>query len=311
MSPSGYAVPHSQREQFVELDRFAIRLKRHGWGLLESQPIYTDPQTIRQPWLLSSTMERYTDRTFYHLFDASPFRTLLRLLLISPSSCLEQFQAVCPDRQQLTEYIDFLHDQDMLLFARKRYIRGPALRELKDIGHTFEWWCAEWLRRFYASTGQGLVPVRHGVRIREFLHIGDPGDLDVIALPNKQLLFLECKTSTLQLQGPDLDMFLWRADFLRADLALFFVDPSPLHGMKGLKRLHNLLIQWRFAPIHDPQISGAYRHQGYATGVDSPPVGDVCQYYGRPFYAVLADPQQTLSFTFEKIMDLFQYSKNL
>ena len=129
----------------------------------------------------------------------------------------------------MASYLTFLRNQEMLLHTKGDYGRGPALGSIQDMGYTLEWWCAEWLRRAFASQGQ--IPVRHGVMLTELVKGGDTGDLDVVAFLDDTLLLVECKSSLLQIDPMTLNLFFWRVAQLEPySFRLhhhFRVEPSP------------------------------------------------------------------------------------
>jgi hypothetical protein len=59
---------------------------------------------------------------------------------------------VCPDEVVLDTTLTFLHEQQMLLERSHAFAKGPALAGIDNLGHTLEWWCAEWFRRLPLPT---------------------------------------------------------------------------------------------------------------------------------------------------------------
>jgi hypothetical protein len=251
-----YSIPIALREQYVALDGFESKLKSWGWTLADHRPIYTDPQVIRQQWLLTASGTMYTDRAFYHLFGETRFRALLRNGLRAEMLTEETLQSLCPDEEQRIRYIAFLRDQEMLLFGKHGYRCGPALAGIQDIGHTLEWWVAEWLRRFHNRFDLFHVPVRHGVSLAEMIAAGDAGDLDVVALLPYGTIMVECKSSLLQIDPPTLSNFFWRSAFFEANASLLLVE-TPLpetsrefrSASNRLQRL-DFIKQERSAGVH-------------------------------------------------------------
>jgi hypothetical protein len=127
MERLGHSVPATLREEYVLADGFAAHLKHRGWTLFEHRPIYTDQEVICQRWLKAPSGRAYSDRDFYHLFAEWNFRAALRALLGSPRVTVDQLVVACPEATKRASYLAFLHDQEMLLYAKAGYGRGPTL----------------------------------------------------------------------------------------------------------------------------------------------------------------------------------------
>jgi hypothetical protein len=97
-------VPHYLREQLISSDDFLPRLRERGWSVAAVRPVYTDPEVIRQPWLVCPTGTCYSERTFYHLFGMMRFRKLLRTALLRTPCPTSVFtycrgrESPCPSR---------------------------------------------------------------------------------------------------------------------------------------------------------------------------------------------------------------------
>ncbi|SRR5579884_1615796 len=260
------SVPAALRERYVFTDGFTGCLKHRGWTLFEYRPIYTDPQVIHQRWLRAPSGRTYLDRDFYYLFGEWSFRALLRTLLVHDCVTTEQVVAACPEATKRASYLVFLHDQEMLLHTKGGFKRGPALASLQDIGHTLEWWCAEWLRRTFAFPF-GQVPVRHGVTLTGWAREGDPGDLDVVAFLGKSLLLLECKTSLLAVDPPTRHLFFWRVVHLEPDLAVWLIDTPADQVEQYLAKVQRRIKRWQFTPVDGKESRGVYWNDGQPIGV--------------------------------------------
>jgi hypothetical protein len=271
-----FSVPAALRERYVLTDGFNTRLKQRGWTLFEHRPIYTDPQVIRQRWLRAPSGRTYSDHDFYSLFGAWEFRAVLRTLLACACVSTDQIMAACPQTTKRDSYLTFLHDQEMLLHTRGGYERGPALASLQDIGHTLEWWCAEWLRRAYAFPF-GQVPAHHGVTLTEWLRDGDPGDLDVVAFPGETLLLMECKSSLLAVDPTTLNLFSWRAAQFGPDLAILLIDAPAAQTRPYLASVKRRIKRWEIKPVDDDETRGVYWNDGQPIAATHSAPGTIMQ----------------------------------
>jgi hypothetical protein len=271
-----YSVPAALRERYVLSDSFAAHLKQRGWTLFEHRPIYMDPQVIRQQWLRTPSGRMYSDSDFYALFGEWDFRAVLRTLLADVCVSADQIMVACPEATKRSSYLAFLHDQEMLLYTKGGYERGPALASLQDIGHTLEWWCAEWLRRTYAFPF-GQVPARHGVILTEWVREGDPGDLDVVAFLGETLLLIECKSSLLAVDPTTLNLFFWRVAHLEPDLAVLLIDAPLDQTQQQLTRVQRRIKRWQFMPVGGDETRGVYWNDGQPIAVIHNIAGSVMQ----------------------------------
>lgn len=137
-------MPHYLREQLISGDGFLPRLRERGWSVAAVRPVYTDPDVIRQPWLVCPTGARYSERTFYHLFGVTRLRKLLRTALLRTPRPTSVFTSICPNVSELETYLTFLQDQELLQEEGHLWRRGVRLFTVKDVGHTLEWQVAEW-----------------------------------------------------------------------------------------------------------------------------------------------------------------------
>lgn len=228
-------VPYSLREEVIAGDRFIQHMRERGFNVADTRPIYSDRDVIRQPWLVCPNGAIYADTTLYHLFGETPFRRLLRTALSSTSCTATHFLSVCPDRAECDHYLTFLQDQELLTEEKGIWSRGVRCFAVRDIGHSLEWYLAEWFRRMPCF--DHLVPVRHGVTCYRGY---ESGDLDVVVLLEQSTLIIECK-STSKIRTQELFTFLKRAYLFRPAIALLFIDTtqSTLDGL--VHRLNTLL----------------------------------------------------------------------
>jgi len=278
-----HSVPETLREAHVLTDGFATRLRQRGWTLFEHSPIHTDPRVICQKWCLSPEGRAYSDREFYHLFGEWRFRTFLRVLLGSAHVTVDQLVDICPDQALRTSYLTFLHDQEMLLYTKEGYERGPALEGVQDLGHTLEWWCAEWIRRAFAKPF-GQVPVRHGVTLAELVR---DGDFDVVAFLGETLLFVECKSSSLSIDPATLNLFTWRTVQLKPDLAVLLIDATALHSQKSLAKVKTRIKRLEIEAVDSDEARGGV----YCNGGQPHAATRFCK---TPIYIALSTSQNSL-----------------
>jgi hypothetical protein len=227
--------PHWLRESVIAGDGFVQHMRERGLSVAHVRPIYTDQEVIRQPWLVCPNGARYSDRTFYHLFGTTRFRKLLRTALLRAPCPITVFAAICPNPTELETYLTFLRDQELLREDGKLWRRGPRLFHVTDIGHSLEWYVAEWFR--LTQSVHHLIPARHGVTLHRCL---DLGDIDVIALLDPWTVTVECKTSST-ISNTEFALFLKRARLLQPAIAVLLIDtPSP--SLEGrIRRLNALL----------------------------------------------------------------------
>ncbi|GCE15046.1 hypothetical protein [Tengunoibacter tsumagoiensis] len=228
-------VPYSLRNEVITGDSFFQQMRERGLSVATTRPIYSDPDVVRQSWLLCPNGATYTDTTFYHLFSKTAFRRLLRVLL-SQRPCLKaSMHALFPNDADWHTIQTFLQDQELLREDQDRWKRGARCFGIRDLGHTLEWYIAEWFRR--NPHFDHLVPVRHGVTCYRGY---ERGDLDIVALLDHLTLTIECK-STSHVSTQELSAFLQRASIFQPAIALLLIDTSQstLDGI--IDRLNTLL----------------------------------------------------------------------
>jgi hypothetical protein len=155
-------VPHQLRESVIAGDGFVQRMQERGWSVADTRPIYTDPEVIRQSWLVCPNEARYSDRTFYYLFGSTGFRKLLCMALSHVPCKTTAFASLCPNVSELNTYLTYLRDQELLFNEGDLWRRGTRLFGVTDIGHSREWYVAEWFR--LTQSFHHLIPARRGAR---------------------------------------------------------------------------------------------------------------------------------------------------
>lgn len=97
-----------------------------------------------------------------------------------------QLREMCGNELKLAKILAYLEAGNVIARNGNTWTKGPQCSKINDIGHTLEWYVAEWFRRYLK------VPARHGVSLQE-LRYG--GDLDVVAFVNDLRVIVECKAT--------------------------------------------------------------------------------------------------------------------
>jgi len=182
-------------------------------------------------------------RTFYHLFGVTSFRKLLRTALSRLPCSTTAFASICPNPSELDTYLTFLRDQELLYEDGKLWRRGVRLFHVMDIGHSLEWYVAEWFR--LTQSVHHLIPVRHGVTLHRSL---DVGDSDVFAFFDQWAVAVECKSSST-ISNLELALFLKRAKLLRPAIVVLLIDTPTLSLDGRIRRLNTLLASDHEEPL--------------------------------------------------------------
>jgi hypothetical protein len=216
-------VPHEQREQVLPPTAFERQMAERGWTVTHMRKACTDPEVFRQQWLVCPNGARYPERTFYRSFGSTPFRKLFRYALSHVPCTRDLLEQICPQEVLLTSSLTFLQDQEWFHFQGRWFHRGAYQANISNIGRTLEWYVAEWFRLTCSITR--LVQVRHGVQLAE---LPLPGDLDVVALlENDLLVVIECKSRS-DVDQAHFSFFLQRVEALHPDIAILLIDtPTP------------------------------------------------------------------------------------
>jgi hypothetical protein len=183
---------------------------------------------------------RYSDRAFYYLFGITYFRKLLRMALLHTPCTTATFAALCPDVSELNTYLAFLRDQELLHNEGNVWSRGKRLFHVTDIGHTLEWYVAEWFRLTETCRSHRLIPVRHGVTFHRSLDIGD---IDVVALLDSSWTVTLERKSSSKISTNELALFLKRATLLQPAIAVLLIDTPTLSPDGYIRRLNALLAR--------------------------------------------------------------------
>jgi hypothetical protein len=223
-------VPYPQKENFTHEDGFCQALQAIGQTLLQHRCAGTDPFVLRQRWLVTPTGRQYGKKAFYEAFDHREFRHALRLA-VGPSVYIPLDKI--RDLELSMEQFIFLEEQEFLVRVpsrdmepqdivdqgpidtdQKGWMRGPACQKIMDIGHTLEWYVAEWFRNEHHALA------RYGVETKE---LEGEGDLDVVAFKNGVCAAVECK-SAATVGTKELRHFLQRSARFPAHLSVLLID---------------------------------------------------------------------------------------
>jgi hypothetical protein len=181
-------------------------LRRRGLDPRPTAPDVPFPPGPAGPW---------EDALLAHLRHYA-FRLFLRGAILRPDG-------FAPG--QATRYLDAAHaraaaDDLVALGVAERLPRGRyrLLRRARSFGGTLEWWLARELER------------RLGFEVASGVRSGAPGvggDLDVVAVGEGKLVYLETKSSPPKhLARAEVGAFLRRVRAVRPDVALFVVDTA-------------------------------------------------------------------------------------
>ncbi len=188
----------------------------------------------------------------YHLFGITRFRKLLRALLLRSPGPKTLFTSICPDASERETYLTFLRDQELLQEDDQSFRRGVRLFSVKDIGHTLEWYVAEWFR--FTQSHTHLIRACHGVIFHRSLGLGD---IDVAALLDLWTITVECKSSS-HVSDQELSLFLQRAHLLQPAIAILLIDSTTATLEELIRRLNRLAepLQKQFPPL--PSLQGVW-----------------------------------------------------
>ncbi|MBV9710199.1 MAG: hypothetical protein JO011_04680 [Ktedonobacteraceae bacterium] len=204
------------KERERQPDQFEIMLRRQGWHLIQHRPVYTDPKVIRLYCQQDEDNTRDNTTTFYDAFGDNTFRKLLRHIFFHKRCTHDDLKRICSSEQKLAKYLNFMSEQKLIVQERECWQKGPAYRDIDNIGPTLEWYVAEWFRSWLQ------VPARHSVVIKD---VADGGDLDVVAFVDGIRVMVECKSgSPSQITETDMKLFLRRATDFNPEIAILLID---------------------------------------------------------------------------------------
>ncbi|MBX5459028.1 MAG: NERD domain-containing protein [Thermogemmatispora sp.] len=247
MASTPVPVPYEDQEAVIVGDSFARELARYGWQVQQARPPYTDPLVLRQRWLRCPNGSEYSHRQLYTFLLSTPCRHALRRLLERLPCLYGDLLAAGPGELPGGPFLKLLIDQELLLQQEIHLLAGPDLLRLHDLGHTFEWLVAEWLRLYGIAYYKRLVPVRHSVSLAA---PALPGDIDVLAFLDEGPVLVECKTRTRTIEEAHFARFVERARLLRPFAAIFLIDSENPLPEERVSQCARALQQTGAAPLH-------------------------------------------------------------
>ena len=239
-------LPHEQREHVASTltPVFYSQVDQHGFTVVQTRKVYTDPDVFRQQWLVCPNGAQYSGHTFYRLFGTTSFRKLLRYLLSHSPCSRETLIQVCPDYAVLTSHLTFLLNQGWFHGNDSWVERETYQDHILNIGRTLEWYVAEWFRLTYSISH--LVSVRHGVELAE---LPLPGDLDVVAFLDEDLVIMvECKSSGEVDEG-HVVRFLQRVQSFCPTLAILLIDIPISFSQERVAVFNTALATLGYTPL--------------------------------------------------------------
>jgi len=154
------------------------------------------------------------ERQFYAMMKRYSFRIFLRELIARRSSRQpSRLRRFCsPETEEA--YVDFLVDCGILQERKQGY--ALAKETVRNFGGTLEWFLAQVMEREFSC------PAIWGVK---FDHLSAGGDYDVLSWVERNLLYLEVKSSPPKhIEATEIGSFLDRIEALRPNLAVMLVD---------------------------------------------------------------------------------------
>jgi hypothetical protein len=130
---------------------------------------------------------------------------------------MSHLREMCTDEKKLTRILVFLEAGTCIVRKSDRWTKGAQCSQVNEIGHTLEWYVAEWFRRYLK------VPALRGVSLNE-LRYG--GDLDVVAFVNDLRVIVECKATGRpdRFSKAKAQQFLQRVQDFNPEIAVLLFD---------------------------------------------------------------------------------------
>ncbi len=215
---------------------FEERLQRcspHPWTMIcGSTTQAPDPQVLRLPQVIPGR-GWCEEATYLDFLDQHMHRRLLNCFVLDSRQALwhidELLKQVGPgnSRMMLETALLFCERQSFMVAVKNRtwWSRGPQLRQVYNLGATFEWLIQETLQRHH----QALT--RRGVILKE-LPPQQFGDMDILAFTeNGFAVTVECKSSPSGITDGHLRRFIKRASAFPADIALLLIDTDDANAL--------------------------------------------------------------------------------
>jgi hypothetical protein len=205
-------------------------LHRRGLVLGKSNPT--------ESLLLPADVLPAKEKQFYEMMKRYSFRIFLREV-ISRRACLQppSLRRFCsPETEE--EYTQFLVGCGVLRRGRQ----GLALAKdtVRNFGGTLEWFVAQVMEREFAC------PAIWGAK---FGHLKAGGDYDVLSWVERNLLYLEVKSSPPKhIEGTEIGSFMDRVNALMPNFAVLLVDTE-------------LRMKDKVVPLFEEQLAGPQRRE--------------------------------------------------
>jgi hypothetical protein len=201
--------------EYLYKDDFDLMFHRQSWHGFSYKSLYNDPDVLRLRWIdPPNSGKKYSPHAFFDRFGDNTFRKLLRAIF-SESCTYEKLISIC-SRQKLDDHLSFMNEQEIIVQNGELLSKAPQYQHIKGLGHTLEWYVAEWFRTSLKA------PARHGVTVKE---VADGGDLDVVAFVDGLRIMVECKSGKpTNITETQLRLFLQRADEFSPEIAILLLD---------------------------------------------------------------------------------------
>ena len=164
--------------------------------------------------LLPSDISPVKERQFYEMMKRYSFRIFLREIIARRNSLQpSRLRRFCsPETEE--QYRGFLLRCGILLERKQGYVL--AKDTVRNFGGTLEWFVAQVMEREFSC------PAIWGIK---FDHLRAGGDYDVLSWVERNLLYLEVKSSPPKhIEDAEIRSFLDRIEALRPNLAVLLVD---------------------------------------------------------------------------------------
>lgn len=202
-------------KEYLYKDDFDLMFHRQGWHGFSYKSLYNDPDVLRLRWINPPSSEKkYSPRAFFDRFGDNTFRKLLRAIF-SESCKYEKLTSIC-SQQKLDDHLTFMKEQEIIVVDGELLSKAPQYQHIEGLGHTLEWYVAEWFRTSLKA------PARHGVTVKGVV---DGGDLDVVAFVDGLRIMVECKSGKpANITEAQLSLFSQRASEFSPEIAILLLD---------------------------------------------------------------------------------------
>lgn len=198
-------------------DDFDIQLRCQGWNDFQCKPVEGDREVIGQRWpVMRTPKSRSSSDDFYYDVGDNTFRKLLRFIFSRQVCTREELKHICDNDQKLDNHLARMQSKRVVVQDGSNWKKSSEYQDINDIGHTLEWYVAEWFRLSLHAAA------RHGVKVKG---IACGGDLDVVAFVDGKRIMVECKSGNpIGIDEPQLNLFLQRSIEFSPDISILLVD---------------------------------------------------------------------------------------